>query len=141
MLEAKTSIADTDAKLFSQGGDAELGGRLIDLDEALDNRKKRKAQRDAELKATRNAYQRILMQREAEEAKLQEALTTAVTLRRQKGAYTGAVEAKPFALPNPGGGRDLLENATLTLTRGRIYALIGRNGKGKSTLLKYVVGR
>ena len=39
------------------------------------------------------------------------------------------------------GGRDLLENATFTLTRGRIYGLIGRNGKGKSTLLRGIASR
>ena len=66
-------------------------------------RKKRKAEREAELKATRNAYQRILVQRAAEEAALQNAVTNAVKLRRQLGAYTGAVEAKAFSLPNPGG--------------------------------------
>ena len=36
---------------------------------------------------------------------------------------------------------DLLENASFNLVRGRIYGLIGRNGKGKSTLLKAVAGR
>ena len=36
---------------------------------------------------------------------------------RQRGAYTGSVEAKTFSLPNPGGGRDLLENATFTLVQ------------------------
>ena len=40
-----------------------------------------------------------------------------------------------------GGGRELLENASFTLTRGRIYALIGRNGKGKSTLLRALASR
>ena len=36
---------------------------------------------------------------------------------------------------------DLLENATFTLVRGRIYGLIGRNGKGKSTLLRAIARR
>ena len=180
MLESKTSLAEQDAALFREGDDSGLGGRLVDLDEALDSRKKRKralgprtlryrspfrlttptpssvdptppachcqsrarrAQREAELRAVRNAHARIVAQREAEETALQDALTNAVTLRRQMGAYTGAVEAKPFSLANPGGGRDLLENASFTLTRGRIYALIGRNGKGKSTLLKALARR
>ena len=51
------------------------------------------------------------------------------------------MEAKPFSLPNPGGGRDLLESASFTLVRGRIYGLIGRNGKGKSTLLRAIASR
>ena len=74
------------------------------------------------------------MQRAAEEAALQNAVTNAVKLRRQLGAFTGAVEAKSFSLPNPGGGRELLENASFTLTRGRIYALIGRNSTVKVPL-------
>ena len=81
------------------------------------------------------------MQRAAEEAALQNAVTNAVKLRRKLGAFTGAVEAKSFSLPNPGGGPELLENASFTLTRGRIYALIGRNGKGKSTLLRALASR
>ena len=141
MLASKTSMADADQHLFREKDDSGLGGRLVDIDEALDKRKKRKAEREAELRATRNMYTRIQAQRAAEEAALQNAVNNAVALRRQVGAYTGAVEAKPFQLPNPGGGRDLLENATFTLVRGRCYGLIGRNGKGKSTLLKALASR
>ena len=35
----------------------------------------------------------------------------------------------------------LLENASFTLVRGRRYGLIGRNGKGKSTLLRGLASR
>ena len=141
ILDATVKMSAGDERLFREKDDSGLGGRLVDIDEALSTRKKRKAEREAELKATRNAYQRILVQRAAEEAALQKAVTDAVKLRRQLGAYTGAVEAKAFSLPNPGGGRDLLENASFTLVRGRIYALIGRNGKGKSTLLRALASR
>ena len=142
VLDATVSLsASADDRLFREKDDSGLGGRLVGIDEALSTRKKRKAEREAELKATRNAYQRILVQRAAEEAALQNAVTNAVKLRRQLGAFTGAVEAKSFSLPNPGGGRELLENASFTLTRGRIYALIGRNGKGKSTLLRALASR
>ena len=47
----------------------------------------------------------------------------------------------PFQLPNPGGGADLLENASMILVPGHRYGLIGRNGKGKSTLLKFLASR
>jgi ATP-binding cassette subfamily F protein 3 len=47
----------------------------------------------------------------------------------------------PFVLPNPGGGAELLEDASMVLVPGRRYALIGRNGKGKSTLLKAAAAR
>ena len=51
------------------------------------------------------------------------------------------VELGPFAVPNPGGGADLIEDASVTLVPGRRYGLIGRNGKGKSTLLKFLAAR
>ena len=38
-------------------------------------------------------------------------------------------------------GVDLVEDAAFTLVRGRRYALVGRNGKGKSTLLQAVAAR
>ena len=132
LLDAPTSLAESDEKLFRAKDDSGLGGKLVDLSEALDNRKKRKAEQEAERKATNEHYNRIVAQRAAEEERLQSALTTAVTLRRERGAYTGSVEAKPFSLANPGGGRDLLENASFTLVRGRIYGLIEHNRKGKS---------
>ena len=140
LLSKTTTMAEDAGKLF-RGDESGLGGKLVDISEALDDRKKRKAALEAERRATKAAYTRILAQRAEEEAALQDALTTAVTLRAQRGAFTGAVEAKPFSLPNPGGGRDLLENATFTLLRGRIYGLIGRNGKGKSTLLRALARR
>ncbi len=40
-----------------------------------------------------------------------------------------------------GGGGDLLDDAVLILTPGHRYGLIGRNGKGKSTLLKFLASR
>ena len=51
------------------------------------------------------------------------------------------VELGPFNLPNPGGGADLIDDASLTLTPGRRYGLIGRNGSGKSTLLRHLAAR
>jgi len=141
LLSAPTSMAAGDAKLFESEDTSGLGGRLVDISEALDSRKKRKMQLEAERRATKAQYQRIVAQRAEEEARLLSVAENAVTLRRRIGAYTGSVEGKPFSLPNPGGGRDLLENASFNLVRGRIYGLIGRNGKGKSTLLKAVAGR
>lgn len=40
-----------------------------------------------------------------------------------------------------GGGQPLLENAQCRFIRGRRYGLIGRNGKGKSTLLRALAAR
>lgn len=36
------------------------------------------------------------------------------------------------------GGKALLENATLKLTRGRKYGLVGRNGIGKTCLINAI---
>jgi ABC-type dipeptide/oligopeptide/nickel transport system ATPase subunit len=52
------------------------------------------------------------------------------------------VHLKNFDLPNlRGGGTDLLQNASLTLARGRRYGLMGRNGCGKTTLLTFIAQR
>ena len=47
-----------------------------------------------------------------------------------------------FDLPNlRGGGPNLLQNASLTLSRGRRYGLLGRNGCGKTTFLTCLAQR
>jgi len=47
-----------------------------------------------------------------------------------------------FDLPNlRGGGPNLLQNASVTLARGRRYGLMGRNGCGKTTLLTFLASR
>lgn len=53
----------------------------------------------------------------------------------------GTIEVGPLNVPNPGGGQDLINDCVLTFVPGRRYALIGRNGTGKSTLLKYLASR
>ncbi len=75
------------------------------------------------------------------EAEMEAARVKACRARWARGAHKGAIEAKNFSLPNPGGGVDLVEDAAFTLVRGRRYALVGRNGKGKSTLLQAVAAR
>ena len=77
---------------------------------------------------------------EEEMAAARQASARARTSGREIGRL-GPIETGDFSLPNPGGGPDLLENASLTLVPGRRYGLIGRNGKGKSTLLKYLSAR
>jgi ATP-binding cassette subfamily F protein 3 len=93
----------------------------------------------------KNAKQTPLEQATAQaleiDAELHEARIAAVRARTQLGAYRGALEAAEFTLPNPGGGRPLLEDAACTLVSGRRYGLIGRNGMGKSTMLRAFAAR
>lgn len=72
---------------------------------------------------------------------LHEARIASILSRTKLGSYKGALDAKEFTLPNPGGGIPLLEDATCTLVQGRKYGLIGRNGTGKSTLLRAFAAR
>ncbi|CAJ1964333.1 unnamed protein product [Cylindrotheca closterium] len=52
------------------------------------------------------------------------------------------VHLKNFDLPNlRGGGPNLLQNASLTLARGRRFGLMGRNGCGKTTFLTFLAKR
>jgi ATP-binding cassette, subfamily F, member 3 len=74
------------------------------------------------------------------EAELHAARVAAVKARTKYGAYKGSLDATSFTLPNPG-GIPLLEDASCTLVWGRIYGLIGRNGTGKSTMLRALASR
>jgi ATP-binding cassette subfamily F protein 3 len=84
---------------------------------------------------------------QAEIAQLEEEMSVARTkaamarIRGDGGFQLGPIDTGEFALPNPGGGPDLLESASLLMTPGKKYGLIGRNGKGKSTLLKALAAR
>jgi ATP-binding cassette subfamily F protein 3 len=75
------------------------------------------------------------------DAELSAARVAAVKARNKLGIYKGALDAKEFTLPNPGGGQPLLEDAACRLVWGRRYGLIGRNGMGKSTLLRAFAAR
>lgn len=75
------------------------------------------------------------------ENELQEARINAVKSRWKNGAYRGAIDATSFTLPNPGGGLPLLEDAACRLVWGKRYGLIGRNGMGKSTMLRAFAAR
>mmetsp|Transcript_10056 Transcript_10056/g.28375 ORF Transcript_10056/g.28375 Transcript_10056/m.28375 type:complete len:785 (-) Transcript_10056:95-2449(-) len=76
------------------------------------------------------------------EADVRAACDKAAMLRASQGVnFNAALKLGPFDLPHPQGGRHLLENAILSLTPGRRYALVGRNGKGKSTLLRHLAAR
>mmetsp|Transcript_8463 Transcript_8463/g.31260 ORF Transcript_8463/g.31260 Transcript_8463/m.31260 type:complete len:347 (+) Transcript_8463:98-1138(+) len=68
-------------------------------------------------------------------------VAAAELIKKGQSGKLGTLEIGPFTLPNPGGGADLLEDASMVLVPGHRYGLIGRNGKGKSTLLKWLASR
>ena len=92
------------------------------------------------LEGTGKMIQEEIAQLEAEmhEARIKAAMAR---IKGDGGYVLGPIDTGEFNLPNPGGGIDLLESASLLLTPGKRYGLIGRNGKGKSTLLKALAAR
>jgi len=119
-------------------------------DDAKDDDKKKQASKaqqgptKAEVKAAKKLQQgaeQVQKQSAELDQEVEAAREKAVRLRAKEGSFNGALEMGPLTLPNPGGGIDLLEGASFTMTAGRRYGLIGRNGKGKSTLLRYLAAR
>mmetsp|Transcript_1826 Transcript_1826/g.4755 ORF Transcript_1826/g.4755 Transcript_1826/m.4755 type:complete len:654 (+) Transcript_1826:192-2153(+) len=111
----------------------------------VDDRKARAAAAKAATKEAERAAEaarRMVEENAALAAEVQTARERAVRIQMTQGrGRLGSLELGPFALPNPGGGAELLEDASMVLVPGRKYALIGRNGKGKSTLLKAAAAR
>jgi ATP-binding cassette subfamily F protein 3 len=87
------------------------------------------------------ALQQVYEQSAELEAELQAARIASIQSRSQLGSYKGSLDATNFTLPNPGGGQPLLEDSACRLVWGHCYGLIGRNGMGKSTLLKALAAR
>eukprot|EP00930_Biecheleria_cincta_P009553 TRINITY_DN111333_c0_g1_i1.p1 TRINITY_DN111333_c0_g1~~TRINITY_DN111333_c0_g1_i1.p1 ORF type:complete len:793 (+),score=167.89 TRINITY_DN111333_c0_g1_i1:99-2477(+) len=95
-----------------------------------------------ELQNTVKRSERAEAEAAALDAEVEAATANSVALRGSKGYnFNAAIKIGPFDLPHPGGSGNLLDNASFTLTPGRRYALIGRNGRGKSTLLRNLAAR
>jgi len=75
--------------------------------------------------------------RAAEAAESMSARMAAIRATRASGgAHKTGVNCDCLTLPHPSGKGDLLTDANLNLAPGRRYGLTGRNGVGKSTLLR-----
>lgn len=75
------------------------------------------------------------------EAELAKARMAAIQASRKLGRQSNCgVNIERFSIPHPSGSADLLTDASLKLSPGRRYGLIGRNGAGKSTLLNRIAG-
>ena len=92
-------------------------------------------------KNKKNEHQVAEQQAREVEEELHAARIAAVQARTRLGAYKGSLDATSFTLPNPGGGQPLLEDAACRFVWGRRYGLIGRNGMGKSTMLRALAAR
>lgn len=110
------------------------------------------AKRDKESKVSKKEEERaakaqaklaadVAAENAAVNSEVDAAARAAATLRMDGHSTLTAITCGPFQLPNPGGGANLLEDASLTLAPGHRYAVIGRNGKGKSTLLRWLAAR
>eukprot|EP01043_Picozoa_sp_COSAG02_P058603 COSAG02_NODE_7322_length_3063_cov_1.736167_1_plen_254_part_10 len=78
----------------------------------------------------------VIKETESLEQEMADARAAAAQMRTdgQGSGGLGAIETGTFDLPNPSGGADLLLTANVVLVPGRRHGLIGRNGKGKSTM-------
>jgi ATP-binding cassette subfamily F protein 3 len=119
----------------------------IDDGPALEKTAKKKYEKASKRKERARKLGKLSAAEQAEansmqvERELTAARVAAVQARSRLGAYKGSLDAKSFTLPNPGGGQPLLEDAACRLVWGKRYGLIGRNGMGKSTLLRAFAAR
>ncbi|MGB1598362.1 MAG: hypothetical protein ACPIOQ_36735, partial [Promethearchaeia archaeon] len=98
------------------------------------------AKQDAKCAAAAEKYRQDMLAMEEELSEARKRVARA----RISGDGVGAVsviESDAFALPNPGGGENLLEDCVMRLVTGHRYGLNGRNGKGKSTLLRHIAAQ
>ncbi|KAH9251354.1 hypothetical protein BASA81_010765 [Batrachochytrium salamandrivorans] len=103
-------------------------------------RRERKLERDAKAMEMDNQY----LEREIEQERLRGVANQITTSARlEDGVSQGdiCIDNITLTVGSLGTSRDLLENASLKLSRGGRYGLIGRNGFGKSTLLTKLARR
>ncbi len=150
-LTNKITLKDHDIQSFASGLSAEPAAdhedgavssiasfyaNMIDISEneaAISERKRRKERQKA-------------MREQMEEEERQRALQEAMDIMNNENEEednpeemlnaakdnSADVHLRNFDLPNlRGGGQDLLQNASLTMSKGRRYGLMGRNGCGK----------
>lgn len=136
-IETVSPVEEVVAQSESIGGDCD-GASMTSSKKSKDSKASSRTKKTSDKLSASDRVERQVGELEAE---LEDARVVAAKTRSREGAYKGAIEASNFTLANPGGGAPLLENASCTLVRGRRYGLIGRNGKGKSTLLRALAAR
>mmetsp|Transcript_28813 Transcript_28813/g.32293 ORF Transcript_28813/g.32293 Transcript_28813/m.32293 type:complete len:761 (-) Transcript_28813:15-2297(-) len=132
--EISENKSKSNNKFINNGDDTDISSKkTARLENRKQNRKKKSNKPSALELAERESAEL--------EAELAAARIKSVQERTRLGAYRGALDATSFTLPNPGGGAPLLEDAACRFSWGRRYGLIGRNGVGKSTMLRAIAAR
>ena len=103
--------------------------------------KKRNSKKGGKVGKEEKLAAEVAAETAAVDAELEAAARRAAASRLDGKATLSAIDCGPFTLPNPGGGANLLEEAAFVLAPGHRYAVVGRNGKGKSTLLRWLAAR
>lgn len=104
------------------------GPLLTERDKMKLERKKRKEERQREAQ-----YQMHLIEMEAAKAGMP---VVCVNHDQVEGAAVKDIHMENFSVSV--GGRDLIVDGSVTLSFGRHYGLVGRNGTGKTTFLRYM---
>ncbi|KAG2441206.1 hypothetical protein HYH02_010050 [Chlamydomonas schloesseri] len=98
---------------------------------------KEKAKLDKRTAKEEEAQRKVLAAHQARAAHSLQGDTPTI-IRNQGGGGARDVHLENFSLSN--GGKELVSDATVMLAFGRRYGLIGRNGTGKTTLLRALAG-
>jgi ATP-binding cassette subfamily F protein 3 len=121
--------------------DAEMQARADKNAATVQEKRERKEARDRD-----KARAQAAKAEAAAEAALE--MDAAPSAAEAAGSGSGAaregsrdISIPKFTLPDPRGGEDLLHDAALRLMHGRRYGLCGRNGSGKSTMLRLLAAR
>ena len=116
------------------------------ISEALGSKQSKKAQekrmRQMEKDRRREDARAVREERERKKAEEEEEKEILAAKRKAHGGKVRVSGGKDVIVPNVsiyvGGGRCLFDSTTLKIVNGRKYGLIGRNGVGKTTLLKHI---
>lgn len=148
LLSAPIKLADTQEvqqatqKKATYGGSFVKKGNGIEINNGMEfvpttKSEIRKAKKEEEALRKRLKVESDLRSKEMEEM-LQARMMAIQAARALGNSYKTGVNIEGLSLPHPSGTGDLLTDAKLVLVPRRRYGLIGKNGCGKSTLMKYM---
>lgn len=159
-LGQAVTMKEHDIQSYAMGLSAELDPVVGDEKESqiaafyanmIDGTLNEDAKSERDRRKARQKELRIKMEEEERQRAIQEAMAmlaepevgkTVESMMESSSDHMQDVHFRSFDLPNlRGGGPNLLQNASITLARGRRYGLMGRNGCGKTTFLSFVSSR